>query len=346
MTHDRIVVALAGADAESNRSIVARARRRGFHRFTSMDPTDLVAEPGERWYRSMPDGYQSTTPESDAAETLVRLYRVREPAELEPVVRGLRGGASTAVRWGAERVIPLETLVAARSRSGTLWVVTGETSEIPAILGALEHGADTVVVEVSVAEMIDALERSLEVVSAVLGWEKIPIRSVSPAGTGDRVIVDTTSILEPQEGLLVGSAAAFLFHVASEAEGSRYTRPRAFRVNAGSAHLYTLLANGETRYLSELAAGDPVVVATPMGAARSVRVGRIKIERRPLVLVEGERGPKRFTVFLQEAETVRLSTDGGRVATTQLRPGSHAWGVPLAPGRHLGVAVEEKIEER
>lgn len=346
MNRDRIVVALAGSEPAINREIVARARRRGFRRFTSVNPADPVAEPGESWYLSTPDGFQPATSSSSSPETFVRLFRVREPSELDPVVRALRGGSSTAVRWGAERVIPLETLVAARSRPGSLWVVTAETSEIPAILGALEHGADTAVVEVSGVGMIDGLERRLEDVPAMLGWERIPIRTVTSAGTGDRVIVDTTSMLEPQEGLLVSSAAAFLFHVASEAEGSRYTRPRAFRVNAGSAHHYTLLANGETRYLSELEAGDTVVIATPLGTARSVRVGRIKIERRPLVLVEAERGSKRYTVFLQEAETVRLSTDGGRVPVTELRPGALVWGVPLGAGRHLGVAVEETIEER
>jgi 3-dehydroquinate synthase II len=163
---------------------------------------------------------------------------------------------------------------------------------------------------------------------------------------GDRVIVDTTSLLQPEEGMLVGSAAALLLHVASEAVGSRYTRPRPFRVNAGAAHMYTLLANGDTRYLSELVAGDPVLVARPEGPVRAVRVGRIKIERRPLALVEVERAGRTFTAFLQEAETVRLTTTEGRIATTELRAGATVLAVSLPPARHLGMAVEETIEER
>ena len=177
-------------------------------------------------------------------------------------------------------------------------------------------------------------------------WEKIPIRRVVPAGTGDRVIVDTTSLLKPEEGILVGSSAALLFHVASEAVGSRYTRPRPFRVNAGAAHSYTLLANGDTRYLSELTPGDSILACTPNGGSRTVRVGRLKIERRPLVQVEGERDRRHFTVFLQEAETVRLSTESGPVAITDLQPGTLVWGAGLAAARHLGRAVEETIEER
>jgi len=346
VSRDRIVVALAAPETEVNRSIVARARRRGFRRFTTVDELAHRPEPGELWYHSTPDGFQTLAGGSTPRADLVRLYRVRDPAELEPVIAALGRGEAAAVRWGAERVIPLETLVAARKMRGTLWVVTAETSDIPAFLGALEHGADTVVVEVSTAEVLDDLERRLEHLPAELHWEKVPIRGVEPAGTGDRVIVDTTSLLEPDEGMLVGSAAAFLFHVASEAVGSRYTRPRPFRVNAGAAHLYTLLANGETRYLSELAPGDAILVCSPSGTARSVRVGRIKIERRPLLLIGAEFRTRRFTVFLQEAETVRLSTDAGRVATTELRPGAIAWGVPLTAARHLGVAVEETIEER
>jgi 3-dehydroquinate synthase II len=343
---DRIVVALATPEPEVNSAILGKARRRGFRRFTSVDATHSVSESPETWYHSTPDGFQVLQGGPTPKPSFIRLHRVREPAELEPVISALGRGEASAVRWGAERVIPLETLVAARRVPGTLWVVTAETSDIPAFLGALEHGADTIVVEVSTPEVLDELERRVEHPAVSLRWEKLPVLSVRPAGTGDRVIVDTTSLLQPEEGILVGSAAAFLFHVTSEAVGSRYTRPRPFRVNAGAAHLYTLLANGETRYLSELVAGDAVLVCSPAGTARSVRVGRIKIERRPMVLVEGEFGDRRYTVFLQEAETVRLSTGTGRVATTDLRAGAEAWGVPLAAGRHLGVAVEETIEER
>jgi 3-dehydroquinate synthase II len=106
------------------------------------------------------------------------------------------------------------------------------------------------------------------------------------------------------------------------------------------------MADGATRYLSELEAGDAVLAAEPAGSVRAVRVGRVKIERRPLVVVSADdRGASR-TVFLQEAETVRVSTAEGRVATTELRPGASVHGVRLPPARHLGRAVEETIEER
>jgi 3-dehydroquinate synthase II len=169
---------------------------------------------------------------------------------------------------------------------------------------------------------------------------------VVPAGVGDRVLVDTTSLLGPEEGLLVGSAAGYLYLVLSEAVGSRYTRPRPFRVNAGAAHSYTLLANGTTRYLSELDPGDALSIVRVDGTTRSVRVGRLKIERRPLVLVEGTVGDTVRTVFVQEAETVRLWTLTGAVAATALSAGQRLLGVSLPAARHLGTAVEETILER
>jgi 3-dehydroquinate synthase II len=169
---------------------------------------------------------------------------------------------------------------------------------------------------------------------------------VVPGGLGDRVIVDTTSLLAPEEGILVGSAASFLFLVASEAVGSTYTRPRPFRVNAGAAHSYTLLADGTTRYLSELEAGDPVLIVHADGHTRRVRVGRLKIERRPLVMVQAGVDGLRPTVFLQEAETVRLRSPSGAVATTDLVVGTRILGHSLPAARHLGTVVDETIQER
>jgi 3-dehydroquinate synthase II len=107
-----------------------------------------------------------------------------------------------------------------------------------------------------------------------------------------------------------------------------------------------LMADGSTRYLAELGGGDEVAVVRPEGSARAARVGRIKVERRPLVLVRADVGGVARTVFLQEAETVRLSGEHGRIATTELVAGTSVLGVRLPPGRHLGAAVEEAIEER
>jgi 3-dehydroquinate synthase II len=106
------------------------------------------------------------------------------------------------------------------------------------------------------------------------------------------------------------------------------------------------MGDGTTRYLSELQPGDAVLVSRPGGSARSVRVGRIKIERRPLVIVTAAVDASPRTVFLQEAETVRLSAESARVPTTELSVGTRVHGVKMPPARHLGRSVEETIIER
>jgi 3-dehydroquinate synthase II len=259
---------------------------------------------------------------------------------------GRREGG-VVVGWSEDRVIPLENLIADGRGRYEVGVIVERLSDLPAMLGALEHGADRVFVRIRAPADLDRVEALAEAAPTLeIPWELLPVRRIVSAGVGDRVIVDTTSMLRPGEGMLVGSAAALLLHVVSEAVGSRFTRPRPFRVNAGAAHLYTLLADGSTRYLSELVAGDAVLIVEPKGGSRSARVGRIKIERRPLTMIEVERGPRSFTAFLQEAETVRLSGEDGPIATTQLTTAAKVFGASFPPARHLGGVVEETIDER
>ncbi len=342
MTRDRVTIAIVG-EPSARAAIVERARRRGFVHFHASAEDPLRPGPGEdvilrRGDRLFGDG---------APAEGLPVRQVREVAELERATRAAPDGSVLAIEWTGDRVIPLENALAARGRRFSVWVYARSPREVPGALGALEHGADRVFVEVRSADEVDELEASLEAPTpAKLDWTLLPVASVRPCGLGDRVLVDTTSLFRPSEGLLVGSAAGFLFHIASEAVGSAFSRPRPFRVNAGAAHSYVLMADGTTRYLAELESGDAVLASEPAGAVRPVRVGRVKIERRPMVAVAADdRGVPR-TVFLQEAETVRVSTAVGRTATTELDAGASVHGVRLPAARHLGRAIEETIEER
>ena len=342
MTRDRVAIRPRSEDPARRTEILERARRRGFRRFVlpAASPTDAGPDESivlERDGRLQPAGGGAEFPivSIDSEEALAR-----------EVGRAPSGG-TLVLAWTADRVIPLENAVGARGHRFSLWVVARSPREVPGALGALEHGADLVIVDLRGPEEVDALESLVEgPLPSRLEWSELPIVRVGPAGPGDRVIVDTTSLLRPEEGMLVGSAAAFLFHVRSEAIGSKFSRPRPFRVNAGAAHSYVLLADGTTRYLAELAAGDAVLVAEPGGGVRSARVGRIKIERRPMVTVTVEVDGVRRTVFLQEAETVRLSAEVGRVSTTEISSGVRVHGVRLPAARHLGREVAETIIER
>jgi 3-dehydroquinate synthase II len=338
---DRVAIAPRAADEAAARRIVERAQRRGFRRFVLPPEWELGLPPEERTVRD------AAGLRRRPAETAVPVRRVGSVRELEGAIAETADGGLLAVEWTGDRVIPLESAVAARGRRFELWTFAARASEVPAALGALEHGADRVVVAVGSEAEVDELERVVGgPVPSGLDWTTAEVVGVEPAGLGDRVIVDTTSLLGPDEGLLVGSAAAFLFHVASEAVGSSFSRPRPFRVNAGAAHSYVLMADGSTRYLAELEGGDSVLAVVPGGSARSLRVGRVKLERRPLVQVRAEDGGTVRTVFLQEAETVRLSGPEGRRATTELARGARVAGVRLPAARHLGTAVQETIQER
>ncbi len=339
---ERVVIAPEAPDDAARFAIVERARRRGFRRFLVDRPWNGLVLPNEGFGERSPDGVRLT---SDARP--VPVQRVGDPAQLERALAATPAGGTLVIEWTGDRVIPLEAAVAARGRRFELVSIARSAREIPAALGALEHGADCVIVPARSPEDVDTIDAAAGgAVPTGLAWSLATIEAVDPVGSGDRVIVDTTSQLSPDEGLLVGSAAAFLFHVASEAVGSAFSRPRPFRVNAGAVHSYVLLADGSTRYLSELLPGDNVLAARPDGTARAVRVGRLKLERRPLVMVRAAVEGRARTVFLQEAETVRLSGEGGRLPATALVPGAKIWGVSLPAGRHLGVAVEESVEER
>ena len=345
MTPDRIVIAPSAVDAALRSAIIDRARRRGFRRFLVPEGDAAVAREGEEILHQVGRRIEFASPGRE--RTFVSVEEVADPEGLR---RALDAGAregTVAIAWRGDRVIPLENAIASVRGRISLWVLCRTLDELPAALGALEHGADHIVVPVTGPDEVDLLETALDVPRVPqLEWMELPLRSIRPVGMGDRVLVDTTSILRPEEGLLVGSSAGFLFHVASEAVGSKFTRPRAFRVNAGAAHSYVLMADGSTRYLSELEPGDAVLVVAPRGSPRSVRIGRLKVERRPMVLVEATEGERARTVFLQEAETVRLSAAEGRVATTELSRAHRVMGVHLPAARHLGRAIEETIEER
>jgi len=167
-------------------------------------------------------------------------------------------------------------------------------------------------------------------------------------GNGERACIDTASQLSIGEGLLVGSRANFFFLVHSETVPSEYIPTREFRVNAGAIHSYVLADDGKTRYLTELKASDKVRTVSSDGTSRRVVVGRVKIERRPLMMVEAEVNGERGTVMLQKAETIRLiRPDGNTVSVTDLKVGDEIL-VHLTQNkaRHFGGEVDEFILER
>ncbi len=322
---DRVVLRIPGDGVAVDR-LRRAARERGFSRFAR-----------RRGDRLRLDG------RTEAIPTRV----VGTPEELRAALHAARSDRPVLIHWTGDRVIPLEQAIASRPAGVELWVEAGSARELPAALGALERGADAVVVTVRSERELHALERYLPAVAIPsLDWRLVRIERVEPVGTADRILVDTLHFLPPGAGLLVGSAADFLLLVASEATGSPFSGPRAFRVNAGAPHSYVLRPDGATRYLAELGPGESLLLAEPGRPPGAVRVGRVKIERRPMVLVAVRVGSRTRTLFLQEAETVRLVGPRGPRPLTELATGDRVRGVALPAARHLGAVVDETIEER
>ena len=92
---------------------------------------------------------------------------------------------------------------------------------------------------------------------------------------------------------------------------------------------------------------NAVLAVSHEGKCRPVVVGRAKIERRPLALVEAEEGGQRISIILQNAETLRLTQpDGKPLSLVDLREGSEVLIFREGAGRHFGVKVDETILER
>jgi len=164
---------------------------------------------------------------------------------------------------------------------------------------------------------------------------------------GYRGCVDTTTLFEKDEGMLVGSTSAGGLLVCAEVHHLPYMNLRPFRVNAGAVHSY-LWGPRLSEYITDLAPGSEALAVSSKGVARPVCVGRVKIEVRPLRLIEAlaEDGTK-LNLFIQDDWHVRVfDADGLPRNCTMLEVGDHLLAHVCEPGRHVGIKVEETIDER
>ena len=243
-------------------------------------------------------------------------------------------------------VIPLENLIAKFRGSGTeVYAVAHDAENAETYLKTMENGTDGIVISVDDPSELSSFRT---VVTSCGKEELVPLRvtSVKPIDLGDRVCIDTCSMMEPGEGMLIGSSSNCLFLIQSESEDNGYVAARPFRVNAGAVHSYILVPGGGTRYLSELAGGDPVLICGRDGTGRTASVGRCKVEIRPLLMVEATDGQSTYNVILQNAETIKMVTPDGSRSVTVLKDGDEVLAKVSSGGRHFGMAVEETITEK
>ena len=241
------------------------------------------------------------------------------------------------------RVIPLENLIAkARGKSKLIAeVTTAEDAKL--VLEALELGTDGVLLKTSNPNELAKAVKVVKEQMPKMALTSAKILSIKPIGTGARVCVDTVDLMVPGEGMLVGCQSAGFFLVEAEVNENPYVQSRPFRVNAGAASHYTLTSLQNTSYLSELKAGDEVLIINREGKARITNVGRSKIEFRPLILIEAQADETKIKTILQNAETIRLVTPKASKPVTEIKPNDEVL-VHLAAkgGRHFGVSVPEE----
>ncbi len=241
-------------------------------------------------------------------------------------------------------IIPLENIIAQREE---VYAVVKNEEEAKTAVKILEKGVKGVVLKSSDINTIKRVGKALEEEEEKLNLCVVRITRILPLGLGDRVCVDTTSLLSRGEGMLVGNSSAGMFLVHAETEENPYVASRPFRVNAGAVHMYIRVPGNKTKYLCELSTGDAVMVYDYKGRGRLVYVGRAKVERRPMILVEGKVENKKVSAVLQNAETIRLTKpDGTPISVVELKEGDEVLGYIEEAGRHFGIKVEETITEK
>ena len=246
-------------------------------------------------------------------------------------------------------IIPLENIIADLQKLDVkIIVAVRDVDGARVALETLEHGTDGIIFEANDFNNIKKIAQNVIEASQVKYELKLAtVTKVKPLGSGDRVCVDTTDMMKPGEGMLIGSYSKSMFLVHSESLESEYVASRPFRVNAGPVQAYVMVPGNKTRYLSELVAGDEILIVNTEGETRTAYVGRSKIERRPLLLLEAKYEGKTIRTLLQNAETIRIVDENNNpLSVADVKPGDKVKVYIETNARHFGIAIDETIIEQ
>lgn len=275
----------------------------------------------------------------------VEKVKITKKEDEEKIVK-LKGKIPVIIENVDWTIIPLENLI---SKTTNLIQSAKSPKEAKLALETMEKGADGVLL---IPSSVNDIKETGDIVRKA-GLEKITLQKAKITQTkqvamSDRCCVDTSSILPAGDGLLVGNSSKAFFLVYNENVQSPYCDARPFRINAGAVHAYVKLPNNKTKYLCELTAGDEVLIVNPKGESSVAAVGRVKIEKRPMILVEAELNGEKISLVMQNAETIRLTSPAGKpLSVTKLEKGDEVL-VYLSDGlgRHFGEEVKETIKEK
>ncbi|MCH9041083.1 MAG: 3-dehydroquinate synthase II [Nitrosopumilus sp.] len=273
-----------------------------------------------------------------------RKFKVLSNADIENILSAAKKGLDFVIvevkDW---KIIPLENIIAKLHKIHTkIFAIARTPKEVRKMFSILDVGVDGVIF--STSSINEVREAMVYLGTSSFEMRAAKIIEIKEVGDGERVCVDTASMLHKGEGMLIGNRSNFFFLVHNESVGSSFTSPRPFRVNAGAVHCYTLAPDGTTNYLSEVETGSEVLILNSKGNARRVTVGRSKIERRPMLMIKAAIGEEIGGIIAQDAETIRFVKPNGQlISVTHLKKGDkvmvHA---KPAMGRHFGMEVSDE----
>ncbi|MBY9006311.1 MAG: 3-dehydroquinate synthase II [Candidatus Lokiarchaeota archaeon] len=255
------------------------------------------------------------------------------------------------------KIIPFENLIADMHNKDTELIAQVESiKEAELMFNTLEIGVDGVLI--TPKNINDILDLK-KIIGTELHIEltKAKVISIQEIPESNRVCVDTTSILYPGEGMLIGSTAMGFVLVHAEVFETKFVASRPFRVNAGDVSAYILVPNDapesiyRTNYLSELKGGKRILAVNYKGEARIVSIGRVKIEIRPMLRFELEAMKEGKNIIIscvcQNAETIRLVDPSGKAkSVVDIKVGDEIL-AHIGPGAtHFGTAIKETIIEK
>jgi len=303
----------------------------------------------------LPDGKSQTVREFSKIKTIEKNGDIKPGADVEFIDIAGKADEDKAAAVPQDKIvvlrmldwtiIPIENLLARRGKNIMVQVETSKQAKL--MVEILERGVDGVVLNTT---NINEIKKTAEIIHGIS--EKVPlvtatITSTKQLGMGDRACLDTCTQMGLGEGMLVGNTASGFFLVHSESIDNPYVASRPFRVNAGAVHAYTLAPGGKTKYLADLKAGDEVLLVNSEGKSQVAYLGRNKIEKRPMMLIEADADGAPISLVMQNAETIRLvDPDGKAVSVTSLKPGDKVLAHIERAGRHFGIQVDETLIER
>jgi len=248
--------------------------------------------------------------------------------------------------------IPLELVIASLQKTQTILLKeisdSNDLDDAIVCLSVMEYGSEGVIFSPNSHDVLDTFINKLQDrVHESLSLQVGTIIQSVPVGMGYRACIDTATLFDEDEGMIVGSTSQGGFLCCPEVFFLPYMELRPFRINAGGIHSYVYNVDDRTDYMSELKTGSTVMLVNSNGRVRTAPVGRMKIEQRPLRMIEAKfSSGEVISVLMQDDWHVRIFSEKAKpLNISELTAGDKVLGYVTDTGRHVGIKIDENIIE-